>query len=87
MLGKIIGAVAGGKLANQTKNIGGTTGAVLGAAAPFVLSRLSIPAMIALGVGGYAINRLRKKKQGEEEMPQPEGETAPVASIPQPATA
>ncbi|MBD2843075.1 hypothetical protein [Erythrobacter rubeus] len=86
MLGKIIGAAVGGKLAKQTKGIGGTTGAMIGAAAPFVLSRLSIPAMIALGVGGYAAKKFFGKDS--EEQPQPTNpETAPVASVPQPATA
>ncbi|AWW73343.1 hypothetical protein CD351_02755 [Erythrobacter sp. KY5] len=87
MLGKIIGAVAGGKIAKQTSGIGGTTGAMLGAAAPFVLSRLTIPGMVALGVGGYVVNKMLKKTKGDEELPQPENDTAPVASVPQPAAA
>ena len=83
MIGKIIGAVAGGAIAKQTKSIGGPTGAMLGAAVPFVLSRLSIPGMIALGVGGYVAKKYLDKK----DMPEPtDKDTAPVANIPQPET-
>ncbi|MBV7265413.1 hypothetical protein [Erythrobacter ani] len=85
MLGKIIGAAVGGKVAQQTKSIGGPTGAMIGAAVPFVLSRMSIPAMIALGVGGYAAKKFFGKS--DDKMPKPAAKTAPVASIPQPTAA
>ncbi|GMN03390.1 hypothetical protein [Erythrobacter sp. MTPC3] len=90
MLGKIIGAAVGGKLAKQTSGIGGTTGAMIGAAAPFVLSRISIPAMIALGVGGYAAKKFfgkDKSSSDEKTMPKPATNKAPVANIPQPNAA
>ncbi len=64
MIGKIIGAVVGGKIAENTKGIGGTTGALLGAAAPVVLRRLSIPTMIVLGAGGYFAKKHFDKKDG-----------------------
>lgn len=64
MIGKIIGALVGGKLAENTKGIGGTTGALLGAAAPVVIKRLSIPAMIVLGAGGYFAKKQFDKKDG-----------------------
>ena len=90
MLSKIIGAGIGGKLAQQTKGIGGTTGAAIGAAVPFIVSRMSIPAMIAMGVGGYAVKKYLDKKNAsepEEGVKEPTNtKTAPVASIPQPAT-
>ncbi len=86
MLGKIIGAALGGKIAQQTKSVGGTTGAMLGAAAPFVLSRISLPAMLAIGAGGYLAKKYLDKK--DDSQPEPTNpETAPVASVPQPATA
>ncbi len=85
MIGKVIGAALGGKLAQQTKSVGGTTGAMIGAAAPFVLSRLSIPAKLALGVGGYFTKKFLDKKNSD--MPEPTNpKIAPVASVPQPAT-
>ena len=81
MIGKIIGAAVGGSIAKNTRGIDGTTGAVLGAAVPFVLSRLSIPGMIAMGVGGYFV----KKYLDKTEMPEPmDKTTAPVASTPVP---
>ena len=62
MLGKMIGAswVASGQ---HAKGIGGPTGAALGFIAPMVLRRLSFPAMIALGVGGYAAKKFFDKDQ------------------------
>ena len=63
MLGKLIGAVVGGKMAEQTKDISGPAGAAIGAAVPFIISRMSIPAMIAMGVGGYAVKRYMDRKE------------------------
>lgn len=81
MIGKIIGAAIGGAVARQTSKIDGTTGAMIGAAIPFVMRRMSIPGMIALGVGGYVV----KKYLDRQEMPQPaDKDTVPVASIPAP---
>ena len=81
MIGKIVGAVLGGSIASQTRSIGGPTGAMIGAAVPFVLRRMSIPGMIALGVGGYAVKKYLDRKP---DLPQPRSNTAPVASPPQP---
>ena len=63
MLGKMIGALVGGKAAEHAKGIGGPTGAALGFIAPMVLRRLSFPAMIALGVGGYAAKKFFDKEE------------------------
>ena len=63
MLGKIIGAVAGKKIANQVGGISGTGGALLGAAAPVVLRRLGPLGMVAAAVGGYALKRSLDKRQ------------------------
>lgn len=90
MFGKIIGAAVGGKLAKQTSGMGGTTGAMIGAAVPFVLSRLSIPAMIVLGVGGYAAKKFLDKDDTSKDsktMPKSTTKAAPVASVPQPNAA
>ena len=84
MLGKIIGATIGGKIAKQTSSMGGTTGAMLGAAAPFVLSRISIPAMLVIGAGGYFAKKYFDKK-GKEQPEPTNPEIAPVASVPQPS--
>ena len=58
MLGKIIGAFVGGKVAERSRNIGGGTGAALGVLAPLVLRRVSLPAMLAIGAGGFLAKKL-----------------------------
>lgn len=50
MIGKIIGAVAGKKIAERYGN--GAKGAMIGAAAPFLLRRAFGPLGLAVG-GGY----------------------------------
>lgn len=65
MIGKIIGASLGAKAAQNTKNIGGPMGAAIGAAAPFILRRLSIPAMLAIAAGGYAYKKYSEKNDAE----------------------
>ena len=68
MIGKIIGGFAGAKMAEKTANVGGAGGALLGAASVAVVRRLSLPALIALGAGGYAYKKYseRKTKTAEE---------------------
>lgn len=66
MIGKIIGAGLGAKLAENTSKIGGPMAAVLGATAPVILKRLSLPAMVALAAGGYAVKKLSEKKTEEQ---------------------
>lgn len=58
MIGKIVGAFVGGKVAQRVRGIEGPTGAALGVLAPAILRRLSFPAMIALGVGGYLAKKI-----------------------------
>lgn len=53
MIGKVLGAFVGGKVAQHVRGIEGPTGAALGVLAPALIRRLSWPAMIALGIGGY----------------------------------
>ena len=62
MIGKIIGAFAGAKMAEKTSNIGGVGGALLGAASVAVVRRLSLPALIALGAGGYVYKKYSERK-------------------------
>jgi L-serine deaminase len=57
MIRKLIGAVIGASMAKRHKAAGGVTGAVLASAVPFVISRVSLPGMVALGVGGYVAKR------------------------------
>ena len=88
MLKKIIGGVVGAKLAKRSPKISGTTGAALGAAVPLVLARASLPAMVALGVGGYFAKRWYDKKAPAAPTPAPHGlrgVTGRARSAPRPA--
>jgi len=58
MIGKVLGAYLGGRVAQRVRGLEGPTGAALGVLAPVVLRRLSWPAMLALGAGGYLAKRL-----------------------------
>ena len=69
MFGKIIGAVAGSKIAEHTRGIGGPGGAALGIGAATIAKRLSIPALIALSAGGYFAKKYLDKKDDAETTP------------------
>ena len=61
MIGKLIGAGVGAALGKETRKIGGPTGATLGAVAVPFVTRLRIPALLALAGGGYLAKRLADK--------------------------
>lgn len=63
MIKNIIGAAVGANIAKNTKVDNGT-GAILGSLAPAVIARMSLPTMLALGVGGYMFKRHRDKQNG-----------------------
>lgn len=63
MLGKIIGAVAGKKVAEQTGAVGGTSGALLGVGAAALARRLGPVGLVAAAAGGYAIKRYLEKRE------------------------
>ena len=66
MIGKLIGAFAGSKLANSTRNgIDGPMGAALGVAAATVAKRVSLPMLVALTAGGWLVNKAMNKKEAE----------------------
>lgn len=64
MIGKIIGAIAGSKMAKRSSEVSEPMGAVAGLVTASALRRLSLPAMIALAAGGYAAKKLMDRKQG-----------------------
>lgn len=69
MIGKVIGAYVGDRLAKKTSTgIGGAGGAALGVIAAAALRRLSLPAMIALGAGGYLAKKLSEKNTGTSDV-------------------
>ncbi len=85
MLKKIIGAAIGAKLAKNSPAVGGATGAVLGAAVPWVLGRMSLPGMIAIAAGGYVAKRYMDKRDTTGDMrklPAPASATTTSNPIP-----
>lgn len=69
MIGKLIGAFAGAQASKYTRSLGGTGGAVLGALAVPVISRMRLPALLALGAGGYMAKKLADKNQATTPPP------------------
>jgi hypothetical protein len=78
MIKNIIGAVAGAKLAQNTKVDNGT-GAILGSIAPALIARLSLPALVAIGAGGYLLKRHRDQQAEKQTAPQ---SPTPTSRIP-----
>lgn len=66
MIGKIIGAFVGDRLAKQTGGLTGAQGAALGVVGTAILRRLSLPAMAAIAAGGYAAKKLSEKNAGSK---------------------
>lgn len=62
MIGKLIGAFAGSQASKYTRSLGGTGGAILGAVAVPVISRMRIPSLLAIGAAGYVVKKLIDKK-------------------------
>ena len=86
MIGKILGAFLGGKVAQHTRGIEGPTGAALGVLAPVILRRLSWPAIAALGVGGYLAKRITDRgSPRSSDRPLANGSGAQKASAAYPA--
>ena len=63
MLGKIIGAVLGKRAARHVSGVGGTEGALLGAAVPVLLRRLGPLGLIAAAAGVYMLKRHNDMRQ------------------------
>lgn len=71
MIRRLIGGAIGAQMAKRHPALGGVAGAALATAVPFVAKRVSLPAMVALGVGGYVAKRFMDKRE------QPQGPTTP----------
>lgn len=63
MIRKLIGAAIGASMAKRHPAAGGITGAAIASAVPFVIARMSLPAMAAIGVGGYLAKRYMDKRE------------------------
>ncbi len=79
MFSKIIGAIAGSKIAENVRGIGGPGGAVLGVGAATIAKRLSIPALIAISVGGYFAKKHFEKKEAAKTATKTPPEVTPSA--------
>ena len=69
MIGKLIGAAAGAQVAKHSRNIGGIGGAAIGALAVPIVSRMRVPALLALGAAAYAFKKLTD--EGGRAAPKP----------------
>lgn len=63
MIGKIVGAMIGERIAKRVGGVNGAGGAILGAGAATLLRRLGPVGMIAAAVGGYALKRHYDKRE------------------------
>lgn len=66
MIGKIISAIVGKKIAERTPGMSEGTGAVVGLAAATLARRMGPLGMIAAAGGTWAISRAMKKKQARD---------------------
>lgn len=66
MIKNMIGAAMGSSLAKSTPITGGAAGAAIASAVPFVISRMSIPALITVGVGSYFAKRYFDKRKADQ---------------------
>lgn len=62
MIGKILGGIAGAKAAEHSRNVGGAGGALMGVLSASVLRRMSLPALLAVGAGGYAFKKYKDRR-------------------------
>jgi hypothetical protein len=62
MIGKMIGAMVGAKMADRTRGMSGPGGALLGTAAVAMARRLGPVGLAAVAIGGYAAKRMAEKK-------------------------
>ena len=62
MIKNILGAAVGAQLAKNTTKVDNGTGAIIGSIAPAIIARMSLPAMVAIGVGGYLFKRHRDQQ-------------------------
>jgi len=70
MIGKIFGAIAGERVAQNVNGVSGPTGALLGVGTVALARRLSPLGLIAAVAGGYALKRYLEK-DGKRPRPAP----------------
>lgn len=85
MIRNLIGAKVGAELAKNSSKVGTGSGAALGALAPLAIARLSLPALVAVGAGGYLFKRYRDRKPRQTAAPDPVTQT-PSGAVRPPVT-
>lgn len=79
MIGKIIGAFVGSQAAKQNTALGGAGGAAMGVAATMLLRRMTLPALLTIGAGGYLAKKLADKgKEGPDTAIPSNSPAAPI---------
>ncbi|MEO5706846.1 MAG: hypothetical protein ABIT10_04185 [Alteraurantiacibacter sp.] len=78
MFGKLLGAAAGAEASKFSRAFDGTTGAVMGALAVPLVRRLSLPALVVLGAGGYFAKRYMDKREAENSTTQGRNRARPA---------
>lgn len=78
MIKTILGSLVGSQLAKSTTKIDNGTGAILGSIAPTLIARMSLPALIAIGVGGYLFKRHRDQQTANVRYSQTGTASSPV---------
>lgn len=68
MLGKVIGAMAGERIAREISGVSGTGGALLGVAAATVLRRIGPVGLVALAATGYVLKKHRERRHPSAPM-------------------
>lgn len=69
MLGKMIGALAGAKIADRMGGVSGPGGALLGAGAVSLARRIGPLGIAAAAAGGYAYKRYSERRTRNEGSP------------------
>lgn len=76
MIGKLIGAFAGQRLAQNTQGVSGPMGAVIGTGAAAVIRRMGPVGLIAALAGGFAAKRYFDRREATAA-PAPRSKAAP----------
>ncbi|MBT0668635.1 hypothetical protein HT136_09670 [Novosphingobium profundi] len=69
MIGKIIGAVIGRHAAKNIDGITGTSGTIIGIAAPTLLKRMGPIGLITLAAGGYFYKKHSERREARRARP------------------
>ncbi|KRA82750.1 hypothetical protein [Altererythrobacter sp. Root672] len=69
MIGKMIGAIAGAKVAEHARGVSGPVGALIGVGIVAAIRRMSPVTLVAAAVGGYVLKRYTEKQATKKPAP------------------